>query len=77
MVGCMICKFLKGLVFFLFLAYVHFGCMIDREPPLVELSAAITQKLANTEGTYAVVFADLKTGDTLFINAHLPFPAAS
>ena len=73
----MIGKICKGLVGFLLLAFIHLGCMLDREPPLVELSTAITDKLADTEGTYAVVFADLKTGDTLFINANLPFPAAS
>lgn len=44
---------------------------------MVELSQNISTQIANAEGTYAVAFADLKTGDTLFINAHEEFHAAS
>jgi beta-lactamase class A len=51
--------------------------MLDKEPPLVELSKKISEKIAATEGVFAVAFADLKTGDTLFINAHERFHAAS
>jgi beta-lactamase class A len=53
------------------------SCMPEKEPPLVDLADKISQKIAGTEGTFAVAFADLKTGDTLFINAHERFHAAS
>ena len=53
------------------------SCNLEKEPPLVELSQNISQKIAVTEGVFAVAFADLKTGDTLFINAHQSFHAAS
>ena len=44
---------------------------------MVKLSQDISQKIAAAEGSFAVAFADLKTGDTLFINAHERFHAAS
>lgn len=53
------------------------SCLLEKEPPLVELSNNISQKIAAAEGTFAVAFADLKTGDTLFINARERFHAAS
>lgn len=53
------------------------ACIPENDPPLVELSKNISNKLATAEGTFAVAFADLKTGDTLFINAQEPFHAAS
>lgn len=53
------------------------SCMPEKEPPLVALSQSIADKIALAEGTFAVAFADLKTGDTLFINSHEPFHAAS
>jgi beta-lactamase class A len=53
------------------------SCTFKEEPPLVQLSQKITNLIASSQGTYAVAFADLKTGDTLFINAHERFHAAS
>lgn len=53
------------------------SCMIDREPPLVTLSNELSERIAGADGIFAVAFADLKTGDTLFINAHQRFHAAS
>ena len=51
--------------------------MPDKEPPLVELSQNISSKISESKGVFAVAFADLKTGDTLFINADERFHAAS
>jgi beta-lactamase class A len=53
------------------------SCTFEEEPPLVQLSENITNLITRSQGTYAVAFADLKTGDTLFINAHERFHAAS
>lgn len=53
------------------------SCMPEEDPPLVRLSLDISTVITNSQGTYAVAFADLKTGDTLFINAHEKFHAAS
>ena len=53
------------------------ACMPDNEPPLVTLSKQISEKITTTPGDFAIAFADLKTGDTLFINEHMKFHAAS
>ena len=62
------------LLFFFVLAA---SCVPEEDPPLVQLSKEISAVITNSQGTYAVAFADLKTGDTLFINAHEKFHAAS
>ena len=64
-----------SLLFFLF--YIASSCMPAKEPPLVQLSKDISLLITNSNGIFAVAFADLKTGDTLFINAHEQFHAAS
>ncbi len=61
----------------IFLIILIVTCTPEDEPPLVQLSNDITKLLATSQGTFAVAFADLKTGDTLFINAHDQFHAAS
>lgn len=53
------------------------ACMPEREPPLVELATNINSLLSVTQGTFAVAFEDLKTGDTLYFNARERFHAAS
>ncbi len=52
------------------------GCQ-PKESPLEKLRAEIGRHLAATPGVFAVGFMDLQTGDTLFINAHARFHAAS
>ena len=53
------------------------SCTFENEPPLVQLSKEISTLITKSDGDYAIAFADLKTGDTLFINAHEKFHAAS
>ena len=65
----------SSLLFFLFI--LASSCLPEKEPPLVQLSKDITSVITNSNGIFAVAFADLKTGDTLFINAHEQFHAAS
>lgn len=50
---------------------------MDEKPPIVKLSEDINELVKTTEGTFAVAFADLKTGDTLYVNAREEFHAAS
>jgi beta-lactamase class A len=64
-----------SLLFFLFI--LASSCIPEKEPPLVQLSKEISSVITNSNGIFAVAFADLKTGDTLFINAHEQFHAAS
>ena len=64
-----------SLLFFLFI--IASSCIPEKEPPLVQLSKDISSVITNSNGIFAVAFADLKTGDTLFINAHEQFHAAS
>ena len=63
------------LLFFFFISAT--SCTFENDPPLVQLSKEISTLITNSDGEYAVAFADLKTGDTLFINAHKKFHAAS
>ena len=53
------------------------ACIPEKEAPLVELATNINNLLSNTNGTFAVAFEDLKTGDTLYFNARERFHAAS
>lgn len=53
------------------------ACQGDKPGPLDELRSAITNRLAQTEGEYAVAFMDLDNGDTLLINPRAVFHAAS
>jgi beta-lactamase class A len=53
------------------------SCTFEKEPPLVQLSKDLSNLITNNNGKFAVAFADLKTGDSLFINAHEKFHAAS
>jgi beta-lactamase class A len=59
------------------LSILIISCTADKEPPIVQLADDISHLLAKNQGTFAVAFMDLKTGDTLFINEHEPFHAAS
>jgi beta-lactamase class A len=68
---------MKVLLSILFLFIVATACMPDKEPPIVELSKNIGALISQAQGTYAVAFEDLKTGDTLYFNAHEQFHAAS
>jgi len=61
----------------IFLFIVATACMPDKEPPIVELSTNISNLLSQSQGTFAVAFEDLKTGDTLYFNARERFHAAS
>ncbi|RLD23796.1 MAG: serine hydrolase [Bacteroidetes bacterium] len=67
-------KYSQLIVFLFFMAA---SCMPEEEPPLVQLSKDLSEIITDSQGTYAVAFADLKTGDTLFINGHESFHAAS
>jgi len=49
----------------------------EHKDPLVSLSRDITAKLNTVQGDFAVAFKDLRSGDTLFINADEVFHAAS
>ena len=53
------------------------SCTFENDPPLVQLSKEISTLITNSDGEYAVAFTDLKTGDTLLINAHEKFHAAT
>lgn len=68
---------MKYLILIVLFFIFSVSCTQHSEPPLVKLSNNISQLLATEQGTYAVAFVDLKTGDTLFINAHEEFHAAS
>jgi len=50
---------------------------MEKDPPLVELSNNINNLLSKSQGSFAVAFEDLRTGDTLLFNAHERFHAAS
>ena len=65
----------SSLVFLFFILTT--SCTFENDRPLVQLSKEISALITNSDGEYAVAFADLKTGDTLFINAHEKFHAAS
>jgi beta-lactamase class A len=65
----------SSLILFFFILIA--SCNLEKEPPLVQLSRDISAVITNTNGIFAVAFADLKTGDTLFINAREKFHAAS
>jgi beta-lactamase class A len=64
----------RSLVLF---SFIMIACMPEKEPPLVELSTNINNLISKTNGTFAVAFEDLKTGDTLYFNARERFHAAS
>jgi beta-lactamase class A len=64
----------RSLVLF---SFIMIACMPEKEPPLVELSTNINKLISKTNGTFAVAFEDLKTGDTLYFNARERFHAAS
>ena len=64
----------RSLVLF---SFIMIACMPEKEPPLVELSTSINNLISKTNGTFAVAFEDLKTGDTLYFNARERFHAAS
>ncbi len=68
---------MKRVLLFTLLATGTLSCTSPSEPPIVALSHSITNLLTTSQGTYAVGFLDLKTGDSLFINAHERFHAAS
>ena len=68
---------MKYLSLLFFLIFITSSCIPEKDPPLVQLSKDISEVITSSQGTYAVAFADLKTGDTLFINAHEQFHAAS
>jgi beta-lactamase class A len=60
--------------FIILLIPVLLGC---KPAALETLKLEIEKELSKNEGTFAVAFKDLQTGDTLFINAREPFHAAS
>ena len=68
---------MKNLLFLVLFISVFSSCNLEEEPPIVKLSEDISELITSTQGTFAVAFADLKTGDTLFINAREKFHAAS
>ncbi|MBX2961712.1 MAG: serine hydrolase [Cyclobacteriaceae bacterium] len=59
----------------LLLISVLFGC--SKSSPLESLKHEIKKEFSKNEGTFAVAFKDLQTGDTLLINARENFHAAS
>lgn len=60
---------------FLLLISILLGC--TKPSALETLKFEIEKELFKNEGTFAVAFKDLQTGDTLFINARETFHAAS
>ena len=60
---------------FISLIPILLGC--TKPSALETLKLEIEKELAKNEGTFAVAFKDLQTGDTLFINARETFHAAS
>lgn len=60
---------------FILLIPILLGC--TKPSALETLKLDIEKELAKNEGTFAVAFKDLQTGDTLFINARETFHAAS
>jgi len=59
----------------LFAAFLFISC--HQKQSAGELKAHIIQKLEAQEGTFAVAFKDLTTGEEIFINEHELFHAAS
>lgn len=59
----------------LFAAFLFISC--HQQQSAEELKAHIIQKLAAQQGTFAVAFKDLTTGEEIFINEHELFHAAS
>ena len=68
---------MKSVPLFFIFFMLAVSCNFEKEPPLVQLSKDISNLIANSNGKFAVAFADLKTGDTLFINSREKFHAAS
>lgn len=60
---------------FILLIPILLGC--TKPSALETLKLEIEKELSQNEGTFAVAFKDLQTGDTLFINARETFHAAS
>lgn len=52
-------------------------CVFAQKPPISSLKETITARLKTVEGEFAVAFKDLQTQETLFINDHENFHAAS
>lgn len=52
---------------------VFYSCQSDHD----KVKDTITQALADQQGTFAVAFKDLSTGEEIFINERMPFHAAS
>jgi len=59
----------------LFAAFLFISC--HQKQSAEELKAHIVQKLAAQQGTFAVAFKDLTSGEEIFINEHELFHAAS
>jgi len=68
---------MKKSVFYLFVFLLLSACSTKQEPPIIQMSEQINNLLVKNQGTFAVAFEDLTTGDTLLVNAHEQFHAAS
>lgn len=62
---------------FIFLLLIPILVSCSKPSALQTLKLEIEKELSKNEGTFAVAFKDLQTGDTLFINARETFHAAS
>jgi beta-lactamase class A len=63
-----------------FFSFIFLAMLLDisaQKPTLESTKTAIEAKLKTVEGEFAVVFKDLQTGKTLFINEKANFHAAS
>jgi len=52
---------------------IFYSCQSDHD----KVNDTITQALAGQQGTFAVAFKDLSTGEEIFLNERMPFHAAS
>ncbi len=64
--------------FYLLIFFVMFSCTAEKTDTLSELKKEINAEFSITRGNFAVAFKNLaNAADTLFINAHTTFHAAS
>ncbi|GGK84870.1 serine hydrolase [Rufibacter glacialis] len=63
---------------FVALAFLLLGCTVSKpKKNMLQLREEVLAELGKQEGTFAVAFKDLKTGEELLLNEHESFHAAS
>lgn len=67
----------KGMKTLFIMMLMTFSAMANNQKDIVQLHQRISAVLDTVQGTFAVAFKDLQTGQTLYINEHEQFHAAS